>query len=151
MNEDAKEVAHGLSEIVAAFALWARGQRGELSPATTATLVRLAGKGPARAVDLAAHARISQPSMTALVAKLAAEGLVRRDRDPADGRAAVVSVTPAGASLLARRRARHTALLAPILAALPEEDLRAIATAMPALTRLAGALRRSRPLPEDAR
>lgn len=150
VNEDARELAEGLHEVATAFAVWGRGERGELSPTAVAALVRLAREGPARGGELAAHVQISQPSMTKMVARLSEQGLVRRDPDPGDGRAAALSVTPAGSHYLARSRDRHVARLASVLVGLPVQDLRDIAAAMPALIRLTGALRRSRLQPEDA-
>lgn len=46
--------------------------------------------------DLAAAARLSKQSMTGLVAACEQAGLVERERDPADGRAFVVRLTPHG-------------------------------------------------------
>jgi DNA-binding MarR family transcriptional regulator len=116
--------------------------RAGLSLTAAATLARLQRCGPARLTGLAGAEGISQPSMTALVARLADQGLVRRDADPRDGRAVVLSLTGAGERVLAQRRAERTQRLAGPLADLPPDDLRRIAEALPALTRLAGALRR---------
>jgi DNA-binding MarR family transcriptional regulator len=49
-----------------------------------------------RVGELAAAARLSKQSMTGLVAACEQAGLVERDRDPADGRALVVHLTPHG-------------------------------------------------------
>jgi DNA-binding MarR family transcriptional regulator len=89
--------------------------------------------------------------MTALVARLSAQGLVRREADPRDGRAVVLSLTAAGEELLAQRRATRTARLVPYVADLSPDDLRCIARAMPALTRLTGALRPSSTILEGTR
>jgi DNA-binding MarR family transcriptional regulator len=107
-------------------------------------LTRLQRSGPARLTELATGEGITQPSMTTLVARLVAQGLVDRAADPADRRAVVLTLTPAGAELLARRRADRTDRLAPSLAELSPEEREQIAAAMPALTQLAGAVRRSR-------
>jgi DNA-binding MarR family transcriptional regulator len=129
----------------------ATSDRAGLSLTAAATLGRLQREGPARLTELAAAEGITQPSMTALVARLSAQGLVQRGEDPADRRAVVLSLTPAGADLLAQRRAARTTRLAPYLARLSPDDLRSIAAAMPALTRLTGALRRSPTLSEVTR
>jgi DNA-binding MarR family transcriptional regulator len=129
----------------------ATSDRAGLSLTAAATLGRLQREGPARLTELAAAEGITQPSMTALVARLSAQGLVQRGEDPADRRAVVLSLTPAGADLLAQRRAARTTRLAPYLARLSPDDLRSIAPAMPALTRLTGALRRSPTLSEVTR
>jgi DNA-binding MarR family transcriptional regulator len=129
----------------------ATSDRAGLSLTAAATLNRLQREGPKRLTDLATAEGITQPSMTSLVARLSAQGLVRRDGDPNDGRAVVLSLTPAGADLLAQRRATRTSRLAPYLAGLSPDDLRSIAAAMPAITRLTDALRRSSTLAEVTR
>jgi DNA-binding MarR family transcriptional regulator len=56
--------------------------RGGLSLTAAATLARLQRNGPARLTELAAAEGVSQPSMTALIARLADRGLVHRAADP---------------------------------------------------------------------
>jgi DNA-binding MarR family transcriptional regulator len=46
--------------------------------------------------EIGRRARLSKPSMTALVSQCEADGLVRRERDPADGRAFRVVLTARG-------------------------------------------------------
>jgi DNA-binding MarR family transcriptional regulator len=121
-------------------------RRAEISLTAAATLGRLQRAGAARLTDLAAAEGISQPAMTALVARLVEQGLVARGSDPDDGRVVVLTLTDAGASVLARRRAERTARLRGPLAGLPDDDVRRIADALPALTRLADALRRPDPV-----
>jgi DNA-binding MarR family transcriptional regulator len=129
----------------------ATADRAGLSLTAAATLARLQREGPARLTELATAEGITQPSMTALVARLSAQGLVRREADPSDGRAVVLTLTDAGEELLVRRRITRTARLAPVVAGLSAEDLRSIAEAMPALTRLTGALRPSSTILEGTR
>jgi DNA-binding MarR family transcriptional regulator len=117
--------------------------RAGLSLTAAATLGRLQREGSARLTELATAEGVSQPSMTALMARLSAQGLVRREQDPTDGRAVALSLTDTGAALLAQRRADRTARLAPYLAGLSPDDRRLIAEALPALDTLAGALRRT--------
>ena len=77
-----------------------------LSRTAAATLARLQRSGPARLTELAAAEGVTQPSMSALVARLVDPGAgaprrsTRRRAGPC-----VLSLTPAGAELLARRRA----------------------------------------------
>jgi DNA-binding MarR family transcriptional regulator len=129
----------------------ATADRAALSLTAAATLARLQREGPARLTELAAAEGITQPSMTALVARLSAQGLVRRAADPSDGRAVILSLTGAGEELLAQRRAARTVRLVPFVAGLSADDLRHIAQAMPALTRLTGALRASSTILEGTR
>jgi DNA-binding MarR family transcriptional regulator len=129
----------------------ATADRAGLSLTAAATLARLQREGPARLTELATAEGITQPSMTALVARLSAQGLVRREADPSDGRAVVLSLTAAGEDLLAQRRASRTARLVPYVAGLSPDDLRSIAEALPALARLTGALRPSSTILEGTR
>ena len=71
--------------------------------------------GTARVTTLAAADHCSQPSMTAQVHRLEADGLVTRTPDPADARASLVELTPDGAAALARLRRARGAALAPVL------------------------------------
>ena len=150
MSADPRLLAQRLDDLVLAVRS-ATADRAGLSLTAAATLARLQREGPARLTELATAEGVTQPSMTALVARLAAQGLVRRDPDPTDGRAVVLSLTPAGADLLARRRATRTARLAPCVAGLSPDDVRRIADALPALQKLAGALRAPAPVLEEAR
>jgi DNA-binding MarR family transcriptional regulator len=150
VNGDPDALAGPLDDLLLAVRA-ATSDRAGLSLTAAATLIRLQREGPKRLTELAAAEGITQPSMTSLVARLSAQGLVRRDGDPNDGRAVVLSLTPAGADLLARRRATRTGRLAPYLAGLSPDDLRSIAAAMPAITRLTDALRRSSTLAEVTR
>ena len=74
--------------------------------------------------------------MTQLSTRLEKEDLARRDGDPADGRAVVVSITEAGRAAVARRREARARALAALLAQLPEEDHDALLAALPAVERL---------------
>jgi len=120
--------------------------RSGLSLTAAATLARLQRSGPARLTELAVAEGVSQPSMTALIARLTDQGLVSRAADPRDGRAVVLTLTEAGQELLAQRRVERTRQITGPLADLSPDDLRRIAEALPALLRLADALRRS-PVP----
>ena len=74
-----------------------------LSRTAAATLSVLERGGPQRVTALAAHESVSQPAMTGLVQRLEAAGLVSRESDPGDGRAALIAVTPAGSAALSSR------------------------------------------------
>ncbi|MFL6081079.1 MAG: MarR family winged helix-turn-helix transcriptional regulator [Ornithinibacter sp.] len=71
--------------------------------------------GDARITTLAEADHCSQPSMTAQVHRLEADGLVLRIPDPADARATLIGLTPDGAAALARLRRARGAALAPVL------------------------------------
>jgi DNA-binding MarR family transcriptional regulator len=101
------------------------------------TLARLLTEGPARISDLARAEGVTQPAMTGLVNRLEAEGLVERDPDPRDARAALVGLTEAGRLFIDERRAERGRLLAAQLERLSPADQQALLAARPALDRLA--------------
>jgi DNA-binding MarR family transcriptional regulator len=117
--------------------------RHGLSRTAAATLTRLQRSGPTRLTELATAEGVTQPTMSALVTRLVAQGLLRRGGDPQDARVVVLDLTPAGADLLAQRRAARADRLARALADLSTADASRIADALPALAHLADALRRS--------
>jgi DNA-binding MarR family transcriptional regulator len=116
-------------------------RRDGFSRTAAATLTRLAGSRPTRLTELAAAEGVTQPSMSALVARLVDQGLLHRGSDPQDARVVLLSLTTAGEALVARRRADRTERLDRALAGLSPDDVARIIDAVPALTRLADALR----------
>ena len=110
--------------------------REELSLTAASTLRRLERSGPHRLWELYAPEGVTQPAMTQLITRLEKEGLARRDSDPADGRAVVVSITDAGRAALARRREGRARALSGILQNLPATDHAALLAALPAMERL---------------
>ncbi|WP_405883776.1 MarR family transcriptional regulator [Streptomyces sp. NBC_01136] len=101
-----------------------------MSLTTAAALSRLEQEGPIRLTALAAAEGIAQPSMTALVHRLEDQGLATRVGHPEDGRVRLVAITGAGRELMAERRRAQGARVADMLAALPEQDVRALGEAM---------------------
>jgi DNA-binding MarR family transcriptional regulator len=99
-------------------------------------LATLRDAGPARITELAEAERVAQPSMTTLVSRLEEQGWARRQSDPADGRAVVVAITPAGLAELERMTAARAESLARRLGALTPKERAALAAALPALDRL---------------
>ncbi|KAB8194635.1 MarR family transcriptional regulator [Nonomuraea phyllanthi] len=117
----------------------------KLSFTTLSVLDTLASAGgPIRLTDLTRTEQVSQPGLTQLVTRLERDGLVERRPDPSDGRAVLVHLTEAGRQVGRSRHADRTRHLAPLIARLSPEQRRAIAGALPALTRLAE-LGRARP------
>jgi DNA-binding MarR family transcriptional regulator len=123
-------------------------RRDGYSRTAAATLSRLHTAGPTRLTDLAAVEGVTQPSMSALVARLVDQGLVRRDGDPNDARVVLLSLTPAGTELVTSRRAARADRLQRALDRLGPTDVGHITDALPALTRLADVLRGSS-IPEE--
>jgi DNA-binding MarR family transcriptional regulator len=58
------------------------------------------GEGDHTVRGLAARMNVSKPSITRSLDRLEQLGLIRRKRDPADGRSVLVGLTPGGASFL---------------------------------------------------
>jgi DNA-binding MarR family transcriptional regulator len=132
------EIAIGLPQRVSAltrlFFARTRGSRTEVG-----LLAALAPR-PHRITELSAGEGISQPAVTQLVNRLEHRGLVTREIDPADGRAVLVALTASGREELDRVRAEYRALLHEEMAALDDEEVEALATAVEILDRLVARL-----------
>ena len=105
-----------------------------------AGVLSLLDRGAKRITDLADLEGHAQPTMTLLVKRLEQRGWVARDRDPADGRVVLVSLTEAGTAALEDVRAAYRAVLRDHLVALPDERLAALQIATEALESLLDAL-----------
>ena len=145
--ESSPALVDDLAEVILQLGSLAAPRRG-LSRTAAATLTRLQRSGPTRLTELATAEGVTQPSMSTLVARLVDQGLVRRGGDPQDARVVVLDLTSAGEDLLAQRRAERAERLTQALAELSRDDASRITGAVPALTRLADALRRS-PTPQE--
>ena len=97
-------------------------------------------RGPRRITELAELEGHAQPTMTLLVKRLEERGWVARERDAADGRVVLVSLTDAGAAALEDVRAAYRGALRDHLVALPDARLAALLTATEALEGLLEAL-----------
>jgi len=80
--------------------LWAAAGDTGLNPAQAQALTLLAGR-PAglRSKEIAAHLAVSAASIADTLGALVRKGLVRRDADPSDARAALMRATPDGLRL----------------------------------------------------
>jgi DNA-binding MarR family transcriptional regulator len=106
----------------------------------------LAERESTRVGELAGRLRLAPNSVSTLVQQLSDAGLLDRARDPADRRAALLRLTPAGAEALAGWQRAHERRLGQALARLVDTDRDAILAALPALSNLVEALDdRSRP------
>ena len=110
-----------------------------LTPTMTAALATIGREGPLTLGALAASEQVSPPTITRVVGKLEAAGLVRRRPDPADGRVTRVELSAAGRRQLDTGRTRRTAWLATRLRELPAEDFERLAEAADVLERLTSA------------
>lgn len=71
----------------------------EVRPSYGSVLVPLFTAGDMRLGEIASQARLSKQALTGLVALCEKDGLVTRERDPEDGRAFRISLTPRGRRL----------------------------------------------------
>ena len=108
----------------------------EVSRTAVSVLARLRDHGPQRVTALADAESVAQPTMTTLVGRLERDGHVSRAADPADGRAALITLTGAGRDVLGRFGAQRAALLTGPLDALDADARAALAAALPALDQL---------------
>jgi DNA-binding MarR family transcriptional regulator len=126
-NEIKEELAPRLRLAITRMARRLRQEAGvDLGPSQVAALATVERRGPLSPSDLAEIERIKRPTVTRIVRHLEEAGLVERVRDPADGRASILSVTGEGRALLKRLRERKTAYLAKRLAGLDAEDRRTL-------------------------
>jgi DNA-binding MarR family transcriptional regulator len=89
--------------------------------------------------ELAAREQVTAPAITRTVDILVRQKLVRRLRDPADGRAQLITATVAGRHLVLRGRDKRTRRVVEGLGRLPPGAIRRIAAAIEdfeALTRI---------------
>jgi len=110
---------------------------GGLSPSQVSAMASLDCHGPVPIGRLSRLEGVSAPTMTRIVDRLEQQSLVTRRIDPADGRSAVVDLTPDGTSALARLRHERTAFLAERLTRLGTDEIAALTAALPALRLLA--------------
>ena len=125
--EITEELAPRLRWAITRMARRLRQEAGtDLGPSQVAALATMERHGPLSPSELAELERIKRPTATRIVRHLEEGGLVERVRDPADGRASILSVTAAGRTHLRRLRARKTAYLASRLGKLDAEDRRTL-------------------------
>ncbi|MGB8506130.1 MarR family winged helix-turn-helix transcriptional regulator [Mycobacterium sp.] len=93
-------------------------------------------QGPTRISNLAALDHCSQPTMTMQVRRLEDAGLVTRTTDPADARAVLIEITPAGSEMLRHVRAARAAVIDPHIAALDRADRQTLSETVHVLQRL---------------
>jgi DNA-binding MarR family transcriptional regulator len=111
---------------------------GDRLPPGQSELLRLTAANPGISVaDAARELGLAPNSVSTLIGKLTASGLLARGRDEADGRTAVLTVTPAGTERIARWRDIRAEAAVRAMDRLSEADRQAIENALPALGRLA--------------
>jgi DNA-binding MarR family transcriptional regulator len=137
---DVNDVAAALQMSIGLFLRQLRQMRveGGLSLPEAAALKRLEAGGPATVTALAKAEQISVQSVGATLGSLEARGLIERDRDPNDGRRAVLSITAAGRRVLGDKyNARAEQLAKALSAGFTDSELRQLMIAAPLIERLA--------------
>jgi DNA-binding MarR family transcriptional regulator len=113
-------------------------------PPAQSELLRLAAIRPGISVADAAHElRLAPNTVSTLVSRLTAAGLLQRGRSASDGRSALLTVTDRARQRLAEYRDLRAELAGQALARLSAADQRALAGAVPALLRLAAGIEAS--------
>ena len=115
-----------------------RGRGDEpLSPTEMSVLGTLCRCGPSTPGELARREHVQPPSMTRIVAMLAAKGLVRREPHPQDRRQVVVTQTEQAIDILEEARRRKNAWLAELAGRLTDDEWETLRKAAPVLEKLA--------------
>lgn len=130
------QVAGRMAVIVGRYTRLLQSARGGLSHGQLTALASVTKHGPLRLAELAQIEAVSAPATTRTVAELEIRGLVQRESDPDDGRAALIDVTPAGAAAIVQARAVRTEVVAGLLSTLSPDELAVVAAALPALERV---------------
>ena len=86
-----------------------------MTPARRSALSVLVFLGPQSLSDLAAAEQVTLPTMSKLVATMERDGLVRRERDPGDGRIVRLHATAKARRMAERGRERRLAVLESLL------------------------------------
>ena len=140
----AAELMGAISSIrrIARRAVWP-AFAGEPLPPAQSELLRLAAARPGLSVADAAHElRLAPNTVSTLVGRLTAAGLLERTRAVSDGRSVRLSVTEAARQRIAGWRDLRAELSARALDRLSAGDREVIAAALPALQRFAAQLER---------
>ena len=107
-----------------------------LTPSQLSALSTVERHGTITLGRLAGCERVAPPTVTKVVAKLEADGLLERTTDGNDRRIARVTITPAGDALLAEVRRRKDAWLAARILQLDDDERARLAAALDVLDRL---------------
>jgi DNA-binding MarR family transcriptional regulator len=112
-------------------------RNNSLQPSQVLVLSQLVAYGPMRVGELAARVPCSQPTATVAVTSLESTGYVRREADPADGRAIRVDATDEGRAVLISLAQGEARELTARLSTLDQDELEILDRLAPLLTKLA--------------
>lgn len=105
-------------------------------PAAQLSVLNMAEGEGLRMGAIARNLGVKVPTATEQVARLERAGLLERRADPHDARAVVVRRTPAGDVAAEEANARRTDLMAAAIAALTDDELAALAAALPVMDKI---------------
>ncbi|MFN2544203.1 MAG: MarR family winged helix-turn-helix transcriptional regulator [Actinomycetota bacterium] len=109
---------------------------GDATPSMLSAISTIERYGPMTLSELAAHERVKPPTVTTIIGRLEAAGLVARDTDLDDRRIAWISLSPEGRKFVEATRSRKTAYLATRIGKLSAQDRAALSRAVTILERL---------------
>jgi DNA-binding MarR family transcriptional regulator len=137
IEEDALRVVISLHRLLRSLRRATPAQA--VQPTQLIVLTLLLETGPLRIGTIAERVPCSQPSATHVVAGLESDGLVRRERDPEDGRATRIMITDKGLSTIKSLAHGQAQELARRLGSLSNDDVTTLLAADPVLRALADA------------
>lgn len=117
------------------------GGQHDLSPSQSEVLGTVARRGDVRLSELASIEGINPTLLSRIIGKLETAGLLVREADPDDRRAAHVVPTARGRKRYEQIRSERTDALNLAIEALDEQEQQALAGALPVLEALADSLR----------
>ena len=112
-----------------------------LTPSQASVLGLVVARGPISLAELASLEGLNPTMLSRVIGRLQELELISRIPDPADLRSASVASTAAGQRGDQQIKAGRAAAVAKCLKLLPEEQVRALSDALPALEALAAAMR----------
>lgn len=146
MTDELRATGNDLLRATARLNRWATRHASFDVPYAQARLLALLDElGPSRVSLLAEADHSSQPTLTAQVQRLEAAGWARREPDPDDARASLISLTDAGRAALEGVRQARYAVLAPVLEQLSARDRARLRTAVDVLEEVLAATTRHHP------
>ncbi|WP_066521440.1 MarR family winged helix-turn-helix transcriptional regulator [Curtobacterium ammoniigenes] len=136
-SPDRGEVASRLAVVVGRLSRRSRVSPGALSYGMVSALSSIVRLGPMRPGDLARAEVVTKPTMTRVLGELEQKALIRREQDPTDGRAFVVTATPAGEAAVLEARRERAGIFAELMHELDDDEIASIGGALTALERVA--------------
>jgi DNA-binding MarR family transcriptional regulator len=100
--------------------------------------IALEEHGPLQQKDLLAYARVEQPTMTALLARMERDRLIARKYDPTDARARLVALTPRARSVLSSVKEAMATVVEEALVGISKADRNVLVRALQLVVRNLG-------------